>query len=234
MGRVKLKRAKVDEPMAEIAGGKRDKPALQTQQHAAPREASVVPCRVPSVPCVCFSGGSHQAALPMSSCAVLPSFRHQHGTQPRRGAEPHHKQHRRKQQRQVQREEGSSAAASFASFEDSLQKTRHRACVKRHAASCGIIPAAGEIEGPTQKTRRSHPCLISRRGTWDFGRRAAPLTMRGEFLKSDSEEQQSRCCLSGQCRASIRCFRHHTTHSLWGRGALSAAPARPPLGPWSV
>ena len=26
-------------------------------------------------------------------------------------------------------------AAAFASFEDSLQKTRHRACVKRHAAS---------------------------------------------------------------------------------------------------
>ena len=62
-------------------------------------------------------------------------------------------------------------AAAFASFEDSLQKTRHRACCE--AARCcflrGIIPAAGEIEGPTQKTRRSHPCLVSRRGTWGFG-----------------------------------------------------------------
>ena len=124
----------------------------------------------------------------------------------------------------------SSAASSNARCSGKRAAAQQRS---RHSRIVFIIPAAGEIEGPTQKTRQSHPCLISRRGTWDFGWRAAPLAC-GEFLKSDSEEQQSRCCLSGQCRASIRCFRHHTTHSLWGRGALSAAPAPPPLGPWSV
>ena len=142
MGRVKLKRAKVDEPMAEIAGGKRDKPALQTQQHAAPREASsVVPCR--AVPCaVCavrllLRGvtPSRAADVELRRLAVFSTPAWDTTTKRRRAASQAAAPQAatpgaagRGQQR--------SSAAAFASFEDSLQKPRHRACVKRHAASC--------------------------------------------------------------------------------------------------
>ena len=140
MGRVKLmhETAKVDEPMAEIAGGKRDKPALQTQQHAAPREASsVVPCRAVCRLCrASASPGGH--TKPRCRCRAAPSCRlfdtsmgHNH----------------EEAQSRITSSSAASSNARCSGKRAAQQHSRHSRIVfrrqgtgpvvRRHAASCG-------------------------------------------------------------------------------------------------
>ena len=165
MGRVKLmhETGEVDEPMAEIVGGKHCK-RNNTRRRETLRSCRAVPCAVCAV--LSASPGPHQAALPMSSTrrlAVFSTPAWDTTTKRRRAAS------------QAAAPQAATPGAAGRGQQHSrhlrISEHKHRACCE--AARCcflrGIVPAADEIEGPTQKTRRSHPCLVSRRGTWGFG-----------------------------------------------------------------